>query len=228
MIVPLRVALMGVVFGLIAGCGGGGGGGGGGSGSDDGGPAAATGVRILHAAIDAPPVEVVSSSSEGVIDSARFAESSAYGGLATGAQNLLVRPRLEAARTLGAFDVVVAQGERRSLLLFGEEETGLQSALLLDTPGEIPGGKGVVRVVNGVASSSAIAVTITGAETGVDLPRGAASSYQPITAGPQTITVRSGERTVFSGARVFEAGKPYSVLVAGEAGYFVTVTLLND
>jgi hypothetical protein len=178
--------------------------------------------------IDAPPLEVVSSLSSSPVDTARFGERSFYGALSTGAQTLTVSPRLEPGRTLGSFGISVASGERRSIVIYGEEESGIQSALLDDAPGEIPAGQAVVRFVNGVASAGEIGVTITGGEAGVDLPQGGASFHQPVPPGAQTITVRAGERAIFSGARNFESGRAYTVLVAGEAGYFVTVTVFED
>lgn len=214
-------------FGILFLFAAGGCGGGGGSGSG-GGSSASTGVRILHAAIDAPPLEVVSSARDGVVDTARFGEVSLYGGLGLGTQTLVVRPVLESTRTVGSFEVTVSQNERRSIVVYGTEEGGLRNAILDDAPGTIPNDKAVVRVVNGLAGASDIAVTITGAEAGLDLDPGSGSFHQPVDPGAQTITVRSPSRTVFSGARVFEVGKAYTVLVAGEDGYFITVTMFED
>jgi len=216
--------LVGLSLVALLGCSGGGGGG-----SDSGGgSSAATGVRVLHAAIDAPPLEVVSSLSGGVVGTARFGESALYGELGAGAQTLLIRPVLESGRTVGAFAVTVANRERRSIVVYGTEGSGLRSGVLDDAPGEIPADKAVVRVVNGLAGASDIAVTVTGGEAGVDLVPGSASIHQPVAPGAQTITVRTPSRTVFSGARVFAVGKAYTILVAGEAGYFSTVTMLED
>lgn len=215
--------ILGLSLFAVFGCGGGGGGSGSGGGSS-----AATGVRVLHAAVDAPPLEVVSSTGGGVVSTARFGENTLYGGLGTGAQTLIVRPVLESGRTVGAFDVTVGKNERRSIVVYGTEAGGLRSSVLDDAPGEIPAEKAVVRFVNGLAGASDIAVTVTGGEAGVDLAPGSASIHQPVAPGAQTITVRSPSRTVFSGARVFEATKAYTVLVAGEDRYFTTVVVLED
>lgn len=214
-----------LVVGSLGGCGGGGGGS---DGVGGGGGSAQTGVRVLHAAVDAPPVEIVVGGEAAVVQMSRFAEAVGYGGLSTGAQVVSLRRAGDVARTVGAFPVTVARSERRSVLLFGEEETGLQTALLIDEPGEIPADKAVVRVVNGIASARAVAVTLGGAEAALDLDIGASSLYMPVSPGATTITVRDSNRPIFAGARALEAGRAYTLLLAGERGYFVTATLLSD
>jgi len=213
---------------LLVGCGGGGGGSGDGAGGGGGGGSTETGIRVLHAAVDAPPVEIVAGGEATVVQVARFAEAVGYEELSTGAQEVSLRRVGDVAGTVGAFAVTVARNERRSVLLFGEEETGLQTALLGDEPGEIPADKAVVRVVNGIASARAVAVTLGDAEAALDLDLGASSLYVPVSPGSTTVTVRDSSRPIFAGARALEAGRAYTLLLAGERGYFITATLLPD
>lgn len=209
---------------MVTGCGGGGGGGG----SAGGGDSADTGIRVLHAVIDAPPLELVVSGAPKVIQTARFGERVHYGAIGSGPQVVTVRRVGESARVGSEFGVTVANNDRRSVLVFGEEETALGTVLFEDSPGEVPSGKAVVRVVNGVASARRVAVSVGDDDDEREIDLGQSSPYLPVSPGASTVTVRDGAGTILTAARAFEVGRAYTVLLAGERGYFVTATVLVD
>lgn len=206
------------------------GGGGGGGGSGDGGSDSADGVRVLHGSIDAAPVDVVSSvSSSAVVSQAVFAGSKGYRSLRSGAQVLSLTRALNPGDVIASFNESITKGGRYSILLYGDGETfGLRTRLIVDeVPASISGV--AVRVVNGVTGAATLAVSISGGGS-ESVGFGQNSQYIETSAGAVTIsTARAADgRAVSSLTRTLEAGHAYTVLVAGEIGYYVKSVLFTD
>jgi hypothetical protein len=210
---------------LVSGCGGGGGGGGGG-GSDD--ASSQSGVRVLHAAIDGSPMDVISSAaSDKIVDRAVFAGTKGYRELPGGAQAISLTRTSTPSRVVGSFDVVGGGDKAYSIFLYGSnQETGLKTKLLSDDVPDMADGA-AVRVVNGALGVSVLNVSVGGASASVGF--GDASEYLLVSAGGSTLNARtSGGGSLGSYSFVAESGKAYTLLVAGEVGYYVTTRQFTD
>jgi hypothetical protein len=213
---------------LTAACGGGGGGGGGGGES-----VSKTGVRVLHAAIDAAPVDVlVAGSASPVARKAVFALDNGYHALPSGVLNLTVTRTANAGAVVGSFTATADSSSTFSILLYGDNTTfGLRTALFTD---EAPSGSdgAHLRVIDGVTGAARISVSVSsraGVE-GLEADFGGAGGYVAVPAGPATIraTRAVDGRVISSGSIDLKAGKAYTYLVAGEVDYFVKGLLLED
>ncbi len=219
------VAFLVGAFSLVA-CGGGGGGG-----STE--SSSATGVRVLHAAIDAAPVDVVVTGSPApVARRAVFALDNRYHALPSGAINLQLTRTATPATVIGSFPVTADSESKFSILLYGDNSTfGLRTTLLADeTPSQSSSAH--VRVVDGVTGAAAIVVNFSadsGGE-GVEVAFGQAGEYLPVAAGPVKIRASraADARAIASSSVTLEPGRAYTYLVAGEVDYFVKGVLLAD
>lgn len=206
------------------------GGGGGGGGSSDGGSDSADGVRVLHGSIDAAPVDVISSAaSSAVVSQATFAGTKGYRSLSSGDQVLSLTRALNTGDVISSFNANIEKGGRYSILLYGDGDTfGLRTRLIVDeVPTDIAGA--AVRVVNGVTGAAAINVSISGGGS-EQVGFGQNSSYMEASPGDVTITTsRAADgQSVSSVTRTLQAGHSYTVLVAGEIGYYVKSVLFTD
>jgi hypothetical protein len=224
----VRLMAATVLVSALTACGGGGGGGGGGS--SDGGSDSADGVRVLHGSIDAAPVDVISSAaSSAIVTQATFAGSKGYRSLGSGDQVLSLTRAMNSGDVISSFSANIEKGGKYSILLYGDGETfGLRSRLIVDeVPKDIAGA--VVRVVNGVTGAAALTVSVSGGGS-EQVGFGQNSSYIGAGAGEVTITTSraaDGQR-VSSITRTLQAGRAYTVLVAGEVGYYVKSVLFTD
>jgi hypothetical protein len=130
---------------------------------------------------------------------------------------------------ISSFNASIEKGGKYSILLYGDGETfGLRSRLIVDeVPKDIAGT--AVRVVNGVTGAAAINVSVSGGG-GEQVGFGQNSSYIEAGAGKVTITTSraaDGQR-VSSITSTLQAGRAYTVLVAGEVGYYVKSVLFTD
>jgi hypothetical protein len=86
-----------------------------------------------------------------------------------------------------------------------------------------------IRVVNGVTQAADLTVTV-GSSPGQAVPFGGDTGY--VAAGSGAINVSAVRTTdgfpVQSGALTLEGGKSYTLLVAGEIGYYVKSVLFTD
>jgi hypothetical protein len=211
---------------LLSACGGGGGGGGGGNPEGD----SPYGVRVLHAAIDGAPVDISSSAAAGPLLSQQvFAGTKGYRALPGGAQRLSLTRTGTPSDVYSSFAVNAASDDRYTILLYGDVATfGLRTRLLQD---EVPttGGEAWIRVVNGVTQAADLTVTV-GASPAQAIPFGGDTGY--VSASPGAINVSASRTTdgypVQSGAVTVEAGKAYTLLLAGEIGYYVKSLLFTD
>jgi hypothetical protein len=211
-----------------SGCSGGGGGASGGSDSGS-----ETGVRVLHAAIDAAPVDVVSSlSAEAVSTGSRFAVGSFYQELPHGAQTVSLRRAGDAGRVIASSSAVVDSSSKLSFFLFGDSDFGIQSKLLQDSFPEFFQGA-LLRIVNGTVGAAKINSVVSGSAgspLAVATSYGTASNY--LSVSPGIIAVSSARAadgaSVNVTSLVAEEGRAYTLLIAGQVGYFVKGVVYSD
>jgi hypothetical protein len=231
-----RVCVRSVVLGLAAllsACGGGGGGGG--SGSGGGGSSDSRGIRVLHASIDASPVDLISSAaSSTLISQVVFADSKGYRRAPSGAQTVSVTKAFSSSQVVQSFQVDLNPDDRYSILMYGDNQTfGVRTTLLRDeVPADISGV--AVRIVNGVTGASAVSASISsGGQVAAQeqVSFGEASEYLLIPgAGDVVISaVRSADgRTAARSTVTLTQGGAYTFLVAGEVGYYSKGILFRD
>lgn len=208
-------------------CGGGGGGGGSEGGSEG---DSSYGVRALHAVIDGAPVDIVSSATSSPLLSRQFfAGDKGYRSLPSTAQTLSLTRTGAPSDVYGSFAVTSADAERYSVLFYGDNSTfGLRSRLIKDEPPALASGSSL-RIVNGVTRAADLTVTVEGAPSEV-VVFGQNTTYIATAGGAVNVSVvRSTDGyPVHTGPVELQPGKAYTLLVAGELGYFVKSILFAD
>jgi hypothetical protein len=223
---PICIAL---TCSILAACGGGGGGSTGGS-NGGGGSDSSHGVRVLHASVDAAPVDVVSSTgSSPLVSQQFFAGNKGYRALPDGSQVLSLTRTLNPADVLATFSVVATSNSRYSILFFGDlQNIGLRTRLIEDdVPAELSGS--AVRVVNGVVGAAALQVSITSADPQL-VGFGQNSEYIVTSPGEVRVEARRAADGLPAGSLVVnaQADRAYTVLFAGEAGFYTKAVVFND
>jgi hypothetical protein len=214
------------IVAMASACGGGGGGGGGGGSEGD----SAYGVRVLHAAIDGVPVDLSSSSSSAPLLSQQvFAGTKGYRGLPDGIQTLSLTRTQTPSDVKGTFSVGATSNDRYTILLYGDTTTfGLRTRLIKD---EIPelNGNAAIRVINGVTKAAEVTVTV-GSSSAQSVAFGGDSGYILTAPGAVTITAaRSVDGSPLQSGPITLAGDTaYTLLLAGEVGYYVKSVLFTD
>ncbi len=210
---------------VLTACGGGGGGSSTGDGSSD-----TYGVRVLHAAIDGSPVDVRSSlRSEPVLLQAVFAGTKGYRSIPTGDQTLALTKPFSSTDLIASFNTTAGSRDRYSILLYGDNLTfGLRARLITDdVPASISGS--AVRVVNGVTGASSLVVTVEPGRV-IQVGFGENSEYIQTASGSVHIGAsRSADGSVVvSTNQTLEEGHAYTLLIAGQIGYYVRSSLFVD
>lgn len=216
---------------VASGCGGGGGGGG----SQDSAP---RGVRILHGSIDATPLDIYSTSIPGaVVQRGGFAAVQKYAELKEGPQTISVTRAKNPSTILRSFNVEVGSKQRYSMVLFGDSrEFGLSTRLLDDSPPAERGDGALLRVVDAMTGAAEITVSAgefsapRGSNVTTKVEYGGASQYLNVPAGTLRITTqRSADGKVVSAITAdLLPGEAYTLLVAGEADYYVKSNIFED
>lgn len=202
-----------------------GGGGGGGSVSGE----VGTGIRVLHAAIDAVPVDVISTATQGVIvPQVVFAASSSYRSLPSGTQVLSLTTAFNSAKVIATFNLDVSFDSRHSIVLYGDNQSrGIETKLLHDQlPQSFTGG--LIRIVNGATGASGLSVSIPTDSLTVDF--GGSSQYVSVTPGIVQIVSRVAVDGAIVTANILtvEERRAYTVLIAGEVGYYAKGVVFSD
>lgn len=212
----------------LSACGGGGGGGGGGGSKGS----AATGVRILHGAVDVAPLDILTSVKVGeVVTSAYFAESSLFGELPQGEQVLSLTLHNTPADIHGTVNLNVEKNGHYSVLHYGNElQLGLRTALIDDNPGEIPDGKAAVKVVHALVGASGLNASFSDGQSANGIDFGTASPYVYLPAGITTVSIKRASDSLGVGAvsATLSAGQAYTVFMSGEIEYFIAARILED
>lgn len=212
---------------LVA-CGGGGGGGGGGS-SDEQRARPSTGFRILHANIDLAPVDIFLGAETAARGRARFARASSWVD-ARGPQSIVLK-RANTDEQVESVTINLSPDEVQSVLLYGDYNNfGLRTASIDDTLPALSAGTVAVRVIHGAVGAAQV-IAQAGAETlTTGTAFGSASKYVVIPAGTSSLRVKrvADSSVLYDRVFTFQAGKAYSVLVAGDANYLATGQVLED
>ncbi|NLF26201.1 MAG: DUF4397 domain-containing protein [Deltaproteobacteria bacterium] len=206
---------------VLFGCGGGGGGG-----SRSG----SKGVRVLHASVDSAPFLLSTSAKEGeVLQTSKFSFADRYFALPGGEQ--IVSASSAVGAPVFAFTVPEDRPERQTILVYGSRtKSGVKAALLSDEWKDVPPDMSALRFVHGVEGVRSIDAAVGSVSVGQGVSVGSASLYVTVPAGPQQIVVRqSGSSSALYTATVdLLPGRAYSLLAAGEHGYFMMVRLVED
>ena len=211
---------------LLVGCGGGSGGS---SSSDSSGQASSsgTGIRVLHAAIDAPPVAVTATDSGSVLQTTWFAQAVGYVAPAAGVEAFTVTTAGNSPVSL-AIDVSGSDKGKRSILFAETGDLEYRVTALDDTAPALSSGSAALRVVNGVKGSNQLDVTVNGSTLNGALSITDASLYSEVPGGAVTVTASDDGQVLYSGSVSLSAGSAYTLLLTGESGYVVSGRLYND
>jgi hypothetical protein len=210
----------------VSACGGGGGGGGGG------GEGSSTGVRVLHGAIDAVPVEVVTTgAAPAVVTKGVFGLPSQYARVSGGQQILNLSRATSPGSVISSFNTVIDERKRYSILLYGDNgQFGLRSKIVEDAVPETSSGAPLFRVAAAATGAATVRVSVGTSGTAFVVPFGEFSSYLEVSPGLNRIVAR---RAVDGASLVnlsveLQPGSVYTLLVAGETDYFVKGVVLTD
>jgi hypothetical protein len=130
---------------------------------------------------------------------------------------------------IGNFSVEASSNDRYTILLYGDSTIfGLRTRLIKD---EIPetNGNASIRVVNGVSRASDVTVSV-GAAPAQAVSFGGATDYIVTAGGVVNVSaVRTVDGSpIQSGPVNLEAGRAYTLLLAGEVGYYLKSVLFVD
>jgi hypothetical protein len=186
---------------------------------------------VLHAVIDGAPVDVFSSSGSAVLASkVFFADSKGYSNLPSGAQTIRLTRALDQGNEVASVSVTSSGDDSFSILYYGSfNGAGVRAKLLEDVaPTDISGA--AVRFVNGLTGASTLLVNASGSAGAQQVTLGEASDYMMVAAGDVRLTANSaaGGGAVLSMTESLEQGGAYTVLVAGEAGYYTKGVVFRD
>lgn len=223
----LRALLVVSFVASLAACGGGGGGGGNGSGSVR---SAETGVRLVHGAIDASPVQVFSS-----LIAARAVQSSRFGGtvpfseLPRGPQTIEIRRGQE---RLFASTVDVQKGQHYTVLFYeSPSDLSPRFTQVVDPDVDVPDGMAAIRIGHAaIGAASITAFTSENLTVASRLGYGAFSEYGFVPALTARINyARDADgRVVHSTPVSLREGGTYTLVLSGEVDYFLTAPVLED
>jgi hypothetical protein len=194
------------------------------------------GVRVLHAAVDAAPVDLISSlKPQGqLVSQAFFAENhtdSGYRSLPQGEQTLSLTKHRSLSEAIASFNISSSSTDRYSILLYGSlQNFGLKAKLIKD---ELPADGNTtphLRLVNGVSGAGGI--NVVSPDIGlIGLTTGQESEYLALK-GPSEVSInarRSSDGAGLGSANFkAESGAVYTVLFAGEAGFYTKVLVYRD
>ena len=221
--IPVQSVLRGLLsLSIIAltSCGGGGGGGGGSS--------STTGVRVLHGAIDAAPVDLITDNS-GVVQTVRYGEGGEYLSLGEGQHLLTLFRTKDISSSLFNRSVTNPGDFKFTLLFYGDRGSfGLRTTLIDEEAPEVLSGSGLVRVIDGMTGALSVNLTVGGKQENARF--GAASAYVEVSPGEQSYIIRRAidGLSVASGTLLVEEGRAYSIFLAGEQGYLVNASVLEE
>jgi hypothetical protein len=147
----------------------------------------------------------------------------------SGAQTVSLTRTRTPSEVVGNFPVEGSSNARYTILLYGDNATfGLRTRLLND---EIPQSNGntFLRVVNGVTQAADVSVSV-GAAPAQTVSFGGDTGYVTTSGGAVNVSaVRATDGSpIQSGPITLEAGKAYTLLLAGEIGYYVKSVLFTD
>lgn len=189
-----------------------------------------TGIRVLHAAIDAAPVDLYSAGQD-LLQTAQFGKTTSYIKAKAGLQTFFLSETQNPTGLLDQFDLDLSQGSRISLLFFGNQTSlGLHSSVLDQAKPELAPGMAAIRVVHGLVGALNLSAFLDTDTLAKNIAFGSAAEYIPVSPGIRTFWAQRAADglTVYSAAKEIKAGEYYTFLVAGEVDYFVNSTTYQD
>jgi hypothetical protein len=222
-----KIILLGLVYCLFLGCGSGGGG------EDNGGSegSASTGIKILHAAMDLPPVNITSTAKVGgALAKTRFAEVRGFTELPQGAQNISVQS-VDGGTGPFNFSITVEKNQRTQVLVYGSrEKLGINATLLEPREADIASGFAAIRIAHGAEGAASIKGSIGATALPAVVAYGNVSGYISVPAGNVLIKVaRAVDGKSLANELVpVEEGRSYTYFIAGEIDYLTVNNLLVD
>lgn len=210
---------------LLSACGGGGG-----SGTGDG-ENARTGMRVVQGALDVAPLDLYQSGNiTPIVTQAKFSRPSLYGELPEGQQTVLATRSNRPNDRFTSQQVNVSEGDRFTLLTFGNSEgLGLRSRVLTDAVPELDG-RSAIRVVHIVAGAESVSVSSASLTTGVSVSYGGDSGYKLVNPGLTRFAVSriADGKSLGSVSVELLPGEGYSLFVTGEVDYFTALRVVSD
>lgn len=206
------------------------GGGGGGNGKKVGGSRPSTGFRVLHANIDAAPVDIFRVGETSSLGSTSFGQSSGYISTRGEAQSLSLTTSNIPAELQATVSVPLEASDVKTVLFYGNHGSiGVRTAVISDPQQSVGDGSAMIRVIHGAVGAAAVSFTVNGASLG-SAEFGEASDYKAVTAGPAAIVAKrvSDGGTIFNSTLTLESGKTYSLFLSGDMTYLATGALLSD
>ena len=169
---------------LIVACGGGGGGGGG--------RTRETAIRILHGAVESPPLAVRGTSKEGIADilqTAKFAEQTAYIPLKEGPQDVRVEQANAPEIVARTFSQVFNKETEYSIFAYPGADGATQVKLIEEPVAQPAKGNARLRILNAAKGQSSITVNSSGISLQA-VPFGGVSDFVEIPIGPRRLQFR--------------------------------------
>ena len=208
----------------LSACGGGGGGGS---------ARVRTGVRVLHAAPEVSPVDLIQGTGTGaaVLQTARFSDPSPYLPLSPGQTDFSVTISKRPGDLLGQFSFNVVKGEKRSLLVVGGTESlPLEVREILTTDIEPEANQAAISLIHGAIGAAAVRLLIDGQDSGVEVAYGQGSAPFLIPSGQHSFSVRraADSTTIGNYSLLVESKSQYTLLVAGEVDYFTSLRAIPE
>ena len=213
---------------LLSSCGGGGGGGG----SAAGGSSSSTGIRVLHGAIEAAPLDLVVDN-DGVVATVPFGkmpfgENVGYHELSEGVHAITAYRTKDLAVPLFSRSLTTDGSQKFTLLLHGDRgQFGLRYSLISDAVPVVPTGSGLVRLIHGVVGAASIQ---SSGSASVEASFGSASDFVTVAAGAANFRLarKADGATLARAEFVVEPGRAYSLFLGGEADYLVDLSILDE
>lgn len=187
-----------------------------------------TGVRIIHGGLDGSPLAIlINGTGKG---DANFASAGKYQRLPEGSPAVSLVRSASSGPVLLTVEGEIDPRKKQSVIVITKGGfDSFRGALVIDEPEDLDPGLSAIRIVNGVNGSGSMNVRI-GAEPVSDIDLGTASDYVVVTPGAILIEARrsSDGELLYSGTETFDADRSYTMLITGEAGYFVVGKKINN
>ena len=213
-----------ILLTIFSSCGGGGGGGGGGDEPDT----STRGARVLHGAIEAAPVDLVSSL-QGIIKTARFADNTGYVELNSGTHILNLYRTKDLTTSLATRQIIHDSEQKQTVVFYGDRDNfGLRANVITEEYPVVLEGTSSLRIIHAAVGASSLEATTSSGNIVAGF--GTASTYASIVPGLKNIPIlRTADKSVIDNISfTAEEGKAYTIFVAGEIGYLVKSKLLAE
>lgn len=218
----IKILLCALLTFFVSSCGGSGGG-------SDSVSSDSFGIRVLHGAIEATPVEFLRPGSENDLRRASFLSDAPYVDASPGTTVVnLFTLNSGGSDLLTSGTLNIEERSRNTVFLHGDiANLGLNTTILRD---QLRGEGTSLRILHGVVRASAIEVNISEVGQPQSVPFGSSSGYLEVNPGQliYTATRAADGLLLSSGTIEITDGEAYTLLIAGEVGVFVSGKLYQD